>query len=173
VQRWTYRTAIVEAEASGGLSLLRVMGIVTTDVLPVMFADVSAWHDETESLVHVADYRGAAMAVEVDVMLRAAGAVLRPPRTIANPTALVTLPEQEQFFRRYCAALSQSGVGRLVFTDYERALSWAWRIAALRAPPGTARSPQRTGNTPPRAPAQERARPSVRPARRPTGSGPA
>jgi hypothetical protein len=171
VQRWTYRTAIVEAEASGGLSLLRVLGVVTADVLPVMFADVSGWHDETESLVHVADYRGAAMAVEVDVMLRAAGAVLRPPRTIANPTALVSLPEQEPFFRRYCAALSQSGVGRLVFTDYEQALSWAWRIAALRAPPDTSRSPRRTGSKPSPARSPEPGHPSGRPTRRPTDSG--
>lgn len=131
--RWVYRTATVQAHVHEGISIWRPVGVITPELLSQVLVHAFAWHEEARAGAHLADYRYAVMAASLETFIAQASALIKPPRAIAAPMVIVPSREQLCYFRKYAIAMCSRGVGRVVMTDYERALSWARGL--LQAPP--------------------------------------
>jgi hypothetical protein len=149
-QMWKYLGATAQAQASRGVAVWSIRGVVTYEALPRIMADAFAWHEQVRALALVADFRDAAVCVPLDQFVALAALFVRPKAAMAAPMAIVPRAEQALYFRRYSARLAQAtGAGRLVMPDGQAALQWAAAIAAgldpavahLQSPSGSASRP--------------------------------
>lgn len=149
---FAYETATVVCTVSSGLNHVTVSGIVTPEVGGLILRDNAAWLRETGAAGQVADYRGAAMAMDADTLLSAAQRVVLREPALDTPTALVLRSENLDLFERYSAMMAQAGITRAPFVDVDRAAAWAARQArALRSLPSLGGSDPAGGHTKPAA----------------------
>jgi hypothetical protein len=135
---WSYRAdlagmgeTVVQARVEQDLALWSVRGPVTELMLPNLFVDAFAWHEEARANALVLDYSQAVVAVPLKRFSMLAQVIVRRPKCIAAPAAIISTPEQLGFFQRYAALMEHRGVHREVVLSQLTARGWA--IAAARA----------------------------------------
>lgn len=131
MSKYKYPTASVQVGNSGRVAIARVRGIVTPTSAGKIIADSSSWCGRLGApLATVVDYQDAAMAIQTDALLKAAGSAYRQGAGLAA-TALVVSADHAAMFRDYAQLSADRGVLKAVFSSLEDAQRWAARQALV------------------------------------------
>lgn len=122
--RWNYGAATMTAADDSGIGSCKITGIVTAASVGSIISDVHGWTLDAGTDGLLADYRGAALVLDEDLLMQAAHQAMRVRQDMLRPTALVVQHDHLAMFQRYTWLAAEHGVCRAVFTDVERARQW-------------------------------------------------
>ncbi len=133
MERWQYPTAIAVATLDSGISVVTITGVVTPDVAASILADNAAWLARSGAVAQVANYEGAAMAIDAPALLAHAAGIAAFNPALVVPTALQVHADQMELWHLYCSLMAYRGMARAPFERMEPALKWAADQGSARA----------------------------------------
>jgi hypothetical protein len=133
VERWQYPAAVAVATLDNGISVVTIRGIVTPDTAASILADNADWLARSGAMAQIANYEGAAMAIDAPALLAHAAGIAELNPALVVPTALLVDGDQLEMWHLYCSLMAYRAMARAPFVRFGSALKWAADQGAIRA----------------------------------------